>query len=429
MKKDYIPRLFDQTLEFALKSKGAVLVVGPKWCGKSRTAERFAATTINMLPRSTRKEYVALAKNAIQHFLNYGPKPILIDEWQIVSFIWDDLKSTIDENDEFGQYILTGSVTDALDANKGNGADETHTGTGRIVRKRMRTMSLFESRDSLGTVSLAGLKAGTFAPSTSKATIDDYAFYICRGGWPMSVGEDSSVALQQAIDFYEGLVEDDVFSLKSVPLRQDSQKSRAVMRSYSRHIGGQSAEKELLKDVSEYCSIDGETLSKYLLSLRKLYVIEEMEAWNTNLRSKSAVRSKPTHYFVDPSIATACLGLTPDSLFRDMRTFGFLFESLAIRDLRVYADSIGAKIYHYRDSYDREADAVIVFNDGEWALIEIKLGDEEDINLACEKLAKLSQDIKQEKESPAFLMVVTKGKFAYRREDGVYVVPLALLRN
>lgn len=217
-----------------------------------------------------------------------------------------------------------------------------------------------------------------------------------------------SFALQQAIDFYEGLVEDDVFSLKSFPLRRDCRKSRAVIRSYSRHIGGQSAEKELLRDVSEDCSIDEKTLSKYLLSLRKLYVIKEMEAWKANLLSKSAVRSKPTRYFMDPSIATSCLGLTRESLFRDMRTFLFLFETLAIRDLRIYADCLGARICRCRDSCGREADAVIVFNDGEWALVEIKLGDEGDINSACEKLFKLSRDIKQEKENPSFLWLSPK---------------------
>ncbi len=429
MKKEYMPRLFDQILEFTLKSKGAVLIEGPKWCGKSRTAERYAKTKINLLPRATRGEYVSLAKNATERFLNYGPKPILYDEWQIVSFIWDDLKSEIDSNDEFGQYILTGSVTDISKANNDEPENETHTGTGRIVRKRMRTMSLFESRDSLGTVSLSGLKRHDFQPSISKAKIDDYAFFICRGGWPLSIGEEKDVALQQAIDFYEAVVTEDIFSLKSVPIRPDEQKARLLMRSLSRHVGGQYVEQVFLRDVIESCSFDAETLSKYLLALNKLFVVENMQAWNTNLRSKSAIRSKPTLYFVDPSIAAACLGITPDGLFRDMSTFGFLFESLAIRDLRIYAESTGAKIYHYRDSRDREADAVVVWRDGEWALIEIKLCDKDDIDLAAKKLVALSKDIMQEKENPSFLMVVTKGETAYQRDDGVYVVPLALLRD
>lgn len=429
MKKNYIPRLLDSTLEFALKTKGAVLVTGPKWCGKSRTAERHANTVISLLPLSTRKQYVELAKNASKEFLSIGPKPILYDEWQIVSFIWDDIKYTIDKNDEFGQYILTGSVTDILKDENGSFENEHHSGTGRIIQKRMRTMSLFESGDSTGEVSLSSLKEGVFKPCISKATINDYAFFICRGGWPLAIGEEREIALQQALDFFEGLVTTDLFSLRSIVLRRDEQKARQILRSYSRNIGSQCPDTQILKDVSAFSSCDDETLSKYLLALKKLYVTEELPAWNTNLRSKAAIRSKPTRYFVDPSIATSAFGVSPEGLFKDMRTFGLLFESLAIRDLMVYAESINAKIYHYRDSLDREADAVIVFRDGNWGLIEIKLGDEEDIELASSKLLALSEDIIQEKAKPSFLMIITKGETAYQREDGVYVVPLATLRN
>ncbi len=426
MKKEYIPRLFDDTLDFALKTKGAVLITGPKWCGKSRTAERHANTVISLLPLSTRDQYTRLAKSAPQTFLSIGPKPILYDEWQIVSFIWDDIKSTIDKNDDFGQYILTGSVTDTLAQDESN---EHHSGTGRIIRKRMRTMSLFESKDSSGEVSLSDLKNGVFKPCVSDKTIYDYAFYICRGGWPLSIGEQTDVALQQPIDFYEGLVTEDLFSLKDVPLKRNEQKARQIVRSYARNVGTQCPDTKMLKDISEFMTCDDETLSKYLLALKRLYVTDEVEAWNTNIRSKIAIRSKPTRYFVDPSIATSAFGISPNGLFKDMNTFGFLFESLAMRDLKVYADALNAKIYHYRDSMDREADAVIYFRDGEWGLVEIKLGEDDDIELAANKLVELSKDIVQEKAKPCFLMVISKGKFAYQRDDGVYVVPLACLRN
>ncbi len=428
MKKKYIPRLFDETLDFALKSKGAVLITGPKWCGKSRTAERHAKTVISLLPQSSREQYVKLAKNAPKTFLSLGDKPILYDEWQIVSFIWDDIKSEIDENDEFGQYILTGSVTDTLYQDKDE-TNEHHSGTGRIIKKRMRTMSLFESKDSTGEVSLSALKNGIFKPCISDKTIYDYAFYICRGGWPLSIGEERDIALQQSIDFYEGLVTADIFSLKDVPLKKNEQKARQILRSYARNIGTQCPDTNILKDVSEYSPCDDETLTKYLLALRNLYVLDEVPAWNTNLRSKVAIRSKPTRYFVDPSIATSAFGVSPEGLFKDMNTFGFLFESLAIRDLKVYADSLNAKVYHYRDSTDREADAVIYFRDGEWGLVEVKLGDDNEIESAARKLVELSKDIIQEQAKPRFLMVITKGKFAYQRDDGVYVVPLACLRN
>ena len=427
MKKAYIPRLFDKTLEFALKTKGAILIVGPKWCGKSRTAEKCAKTKIELLPRATRDQYISLAKNATKEFLNIGPKPILYDEWQIISFIWDDIKSEIDNNDEFGQYILTGSVTDKTSSSEPE--DEKHTGTGRIIRKRMRTMSLFESNESSGKVSLSKLKNHIFSPCISDKDIYDYAFYICRGGWPLSIGEEKEIALQQAKDFYDGLVTEDIFSIKDIPLIANEQKARLLLRSYSRNIASQCSNAMILKDVSQNGTFDNDTLSKYLLALQRLYVIEEMEAWNTNLRSKSAIRTKATRYFVDPSIAAAALGMTPENIFYDMHTFGLLFESLVIRDLRIYADSIGAKVYHYRDSSDREADAVIQFRDGHWALVEVKLGDEKDISAAATKLLKLSEDIIQENEKPAFLMIITKDKFAYQREDGVYVVPLATLRD
>ena len=429
LNNDYIPRLFDEELDFYLKCVGAVVIVGPKFCGKSTTAKRHAKTIVDLTKTQDREQYVALAKNAIENFLNMGEKPQLIDEWQIVSFVWNDIKSSIDESGTFGQYILTGSVTDNLKSGSDN-EKEQHTGTGRIVRKMMRTMSLYESGESNGSVSLLGLKENVFKPSTSDKTIQDYAFYICRGGWPLAINQPEDIALQQAINFYEGLVTLDLFSLNDVSLRKDPQRARKLLRAYSRTIGSQASNELIKEDMkSDDGELDKDTFSKYILALQRLFVIEELEAWNPNLRSKTAIREKSTRHFVDPSIATSALGVGPKGLFADMNTFGFLFESLAVRDLRVYCDTIGANVYHYRDKLDREADAVIQFKDGEWALIEIKMGNQDDIDEAANKLLKLADDIDEDKKNPAFLMIITKEKFAYQRNDGVYVVPLACLKN
>ena len=428
--KKYMKRLFDESLDFALKSKGAVIVVGPKWCGKSTTVSRHANTIIDLMPISTRSDYINLAKVAPSEFLNLGKKPILIDEWQHVSFIWDQIKYEVDKNGSFGQYILTGSVTDK------NNSDEyidsnRHTGNGRVVRKLMRTMSLFESGESNGQISIQELKNGVFKPAISDKTIYDYAYYICRGGWPLAINQEREIALAQAKDYYEVLVTDDIFSLKDIPLKRDEQKARKVLRSYARNVSIPASDETLREDcVSNDSTFDKDVFAKYLNALRNLYVLEELPAWNPNLRSKTAIRTKETRHFVDPSIAAAALGLTPEGLFKDITTFGFLFESLVIRDLRIYCDTLNAKVYKYRDSKKREADAVIQFSDGSWALVEVKLGNEEDIKTASENLIKIALDIDYEKTGkPAFLMVVTKNKIAYRMENGVYVIPLACLKN
>ena len=429
MFENYIPRLFDKTLEFALKSKGAILVVGPKWCGKSTTSSRQAKTIIDLTIEETKEQYINFAKSAPTLFLQQGEKPLLIDEWQEISFIWNSIKDQVDKNKSFGQFILTGSVTDKAIANDKKGY--IHTGTGRIVQKIMRPMSLFESGDSNGLVSLLNLKEGRFQPCISKLTIEDYAYLICRGGWPLSLNCEENVALQQAIDFYDATVNEDIFSLKDIKIRKDINKVRKLMRSYARNISSQCSDDVLLKDVSSNdTSFDVRTFQKYMLALNRLYVVEELEAWNPNLRSKVAIRAKNTRHFVDPSIASSALGVGPKGLFLDMKTFGFLFESLVIRDLRIYCDTLNAFVYHYKDQLDREADAVIQFRDGSWALVEVKLGNQEDVDIAASKLIKLAKDIDTQKMGkPAFLMVVTKGAVALKREDGVYEIPLGCLKN
>ena len=426
----YINRLFDRIVEFSLKSKGALVIVGPKWCGKSTTAKRYAKTIIDLMPLESRNEFIELAKISPSNFLNYGAKPILIDEWQHVSFIWDQVKYEVDRTGEFGQYILTSSVTDK-GRNELDDESSRHTGNGRIMRKMMRTMSLYETGDSNGSVSLQGLKNGRFSQAISKKDINDYAFYICRGGWPVAIGKDRDVSLAQARDYYEVVVTDDIFSLKDIPIKKDEQKARKLMRSYARNVSIAAADTTLLEDCAGSDeTFDKDVFAKYLNALRNLYVIEELPAWNPNLRSKTAIRTKETRHFSDPSIGAAALGITPEGIFRDITTFGLLFESLVVHDLRVYADAIGARVYKYRDSKKREADAVLQFADGSWALVEVKLGGEDDIRKAAENLIKIADDIDRDRTGkPAFLMVVTKNKVAYRLENGVYVVPLCCLKD
>ncbi len=429
-KDEYISRLFDKTIDFTLKSKGALVIIGPKWCGKSTTAARHAKTIIDLMSLETRQDYVDLAKISPSRFLNCGPKPILIDEWEHVSFIWDQIKYEVDKAKAFGQYILTGSVTDKSKDDINNN-ENRHTGNGRIIKKMMRTLSLYESGDSNGEVSLLDLKNGIFKPSFSNKNIDDYAYYICRGGWPLAITDDRSISLQQAKDYYEVVVTDDIFSLKDIALRQDVTRARKVMRSYARNVSIPATDETLREDcASNDETFDKDTFAKYLNALKNLYVIEELPAWNPNLRSKTAIRTKETRHFSDPSIGAAALGLTPDGLFNDITTFGFLFESLVIHDLRVYADCIGAHVYKYRDSKNREADAVIQFDDGTWGLIEVKLGGEDDIIKASKNLVKIANDIDINRTGkPAFLMVVTKNKVAKKLDNGVYVVPLACLKD
>jgi len=428
----YLPRLFDDTLDFALKTKCVVVVEGPKWCGKSTTCKRHVKETVDLMPIQTREDLVQEAKIASHQFLTSRAHPLLIDEWQHVAFLWDQLKYEADQSHAFGQYVLTGSVTDRdIDASFFKQEDK-HTGNGRIVRKRMRTMSLFESGESNGFVSLKELQMGSFCPARSKMTIEDYAFAICRGGWPVAVTHQGDVALQQARDYYETVVTDDLFSLKTIRLNKDEGKARKMMRSYARNISIPASAETLLDDCTDGdSSFDKETFYRYLNALDYLFVTDELPAWNPNVRSKTAIRTKPTRHFVDPSIATSSLGLTPQSLFRNITEFGFLFESLAVRDIRIYAEAIGARVYKYRDAKRREADIVIVFSNGSFALVEVKLGGAEDVEEAATKLTALARDIDTQKTGDlAFLMVVTKGNIAYRRkQDSVYVVPLGCLRD
>ena len=413
----YIPRIADEILDFKLKTKGAVWIKGPKWCGKSTTAKRFSKTCILMQDEDTKEQNIQLAKTSPSFFLK-GDTPLLIDEWQTIPFIWNQIRTEVDRRDEFGQFILTGSVTPDDERLK-----DQHSGTGRITDMIMRPMSLFESEESSGVISLEALfKGNRVEPARCNSSLEDYAFYTARGGWPKSIELDGIIALQQAIDYYEGLVNSDI----SQDSKKDPKRVRLLMRSYARNCSTQANNSTIKKDMiaNDSEKLDEDTIRAYINSLKSLYVVEESEAWNPNVRSKTAIRTSNTRYFVDPSIACAALNLSPEGLIRDLKTFGLLFENLCIRDLRVYSEPLGGKVKHFRNDRGLESDAVITLRDGSWAAVEIKLGNLDLIEEAAKNLIELKNDVNKE---PSFLMIVTTTDTAYQREDGIWVVPAGCL--
>ena len=420
--KKYMPRIADEILDFKLRSKGAVWIRGPKWCGKSTTATRVSKTVIMMQDESTKEQNIALAKIDPSGFLK-GDTPLLIDEWQTIPFIWNQIRFEVDKRDEFGQFILTGS-----NMPKEEDMQDQHSGTGRITNMIMRPMSLFESGESDGSISLKGLFSGTEQGSARRdLSLEDYAFLTARGGWPKAVGLDRDIALQQAIDYYDGLVNGDITNHDEIP--RDPERLRLFLRSYARNCSTGSACTTIRDDMvaNDGGSLDTDTIAAYVKSMKRLFVIEESEAWNPNLRSKAATRTSNTRYFVDPSIACAALGTGPEGLIKDIRTFGLLFENLCIRDLRIYSEPFGGTVKHFRDSYGLEADAVITLRDGSWGAVEVKLGSQERIEEGERNLLKLASSIGNEMKKPSFLMVLTATRIAYRTENGVWVVPLGCL--
>ena len=415
--KRYIPRIADEILDFKLKTKGAVWIKGPKWCGKSTTAKRFSKTCILMQDENTREQNIQLAKTSPSFFLK-GDTPLLIDEWQTIPFIWNQIRTEVDKRDEFGQFILTGSVTPNDERLK-----DQHSGTGRITDMVMRPMSLFESEESSGAISIKALFNGDkVEPARCNSSLEDYAFYTARGGWPKSIELDGKIALQQAIDYYEGLVESDI----SHDSRKDPERVRLLMRSYARNCSTQANNSTIKNDMiaNDSEKLDEDTIRTYINSLKSLYVVEESEAWNPNVRSKTAIRTSNTRYFVDPSIACAALNLGPEGLIRDLKTFGLLFENMCIRDLRIYSEPLGGKIRHFRNNKGLESDAVITLKDGSWAAVEIKLGNPDLIEEAAKNLIELKNDVNKE---PRFLMIMTATDVAYQREDDIWIVPAGCL--
>lgn len=420
----YLHRVTDKLLAERLVAKGAVLIEGPKWCGKTTTAKKFSNSVISMDQPDMMKQYQSMAEISPQKLLE-GEVPRLIDEWQIAPNLWNAVRYEVDQRYEMGQFILTGS---AVPPN----LDETfHTGTGRISRLKMRTMSLFESKESNGQVSLGGLFDGDVPSGQSQTTMEELAYWICRGGWPRSITLRENPALFQAIDYHEAIINQDIGRVDSVS--RDREKARRLLRSYARHVGSQASYETIRQDMlsNDIGSFDEKTLYSYVDALTKIFVMEDSPAWNPNLRSKAAVRTTDTRYFVDPSIAAASLGLGPKDLINDLNTMGLLFENLAIRDLRIYADSLYGNVYHYRDSSNLECDAVVHLRNGSYGLIEMKLGGDSNIEAGANALLKLASKIDLDKmKAPSFLMVLCGvAPFAYKRKDGVLVVPISCLKD
>ena len=423
--KEYKKRIADELLKRKLKGKGAVLIQGPKWCGKTTTAEQIASSILYMANPEEKEQNLTLA-DLNPSLLLKGDVPRLLDEWQMAPKLWDAVRFEIDHRGQEGQFILTGSSVPA------NMDDISHTGTGRFAWLTMRPMSLYESGESTGTVSLLELFNHTVQLNgVNKLALDDIAYLCCRGGWPRSIFMDKDIALDQAYDYYDAIVNFDISRVDNVS--RNPERAKNLMRSYARNIGSQASNETLRNDMinNDVFSLDTDTVYSYLNALKKIFVIEEAPAWNPNLRSKTAIRTSETRYFIDPSIAAASLGIGPNDLINDLNTFGLIFEALCIRDLRVYAESINGSVYHYKDATDLECDAVIYLRNGSYGLIEIKLGGDKLINEGAENLKKVRDKIDVKKmNNPSFLMVLTAtGQYAYEREDGIYVVPIGCLKN
>ena len=422
---EYKKRIADELLLKKLKGKGAVLIQGPKWCGKTTTAEQISGSILYMANPEDKEQNITLSELNPSLLLK-GEVPRLIDEWQIAPKLWDAVRFEVDHRDNLGQFILTGSAVPA------NMDEITHTGTGRFAYLTMRPMSLYESGESNGTVSLLELfNNSSKLNGINELTLDDIAFLCCRGGWPRSVSMDKNIALEQAYDYYDAVVNSDISRVDNI--NRNPERTKNLMRSYARNIGSQASNETLKNDMinNDSFSLDTDTVLSYINALKKIFVVEESLTWNPNLRSKTAIRTSDTRYFIDPSIAVAALGLGPNDLINDLNTFGLIFESLCVRDLRVYAESINGNVYHYRDASDLECDAVIHLRDGSYGLIEIKLGGDKLINEGSESLLKLKNKIDTDKmKNPSFLLVLTAtGKYSYKREDGVLVVPIGCLKN
>lgn len=423
--QEYKNRIVDEILEKKLKGKGAVLIQGPKWCGKTTTAEQISKSILYMAKSDEKKQNLTMAE-INPSLLLQGEVPRLIDEWQIAPKLWDAIRYEIDHRNAEGQFILTGSSVPAkMD-------DVTHSGTGRFAWLLMRPMSLYESCESTGQVRLIDLFDGTKKiEGINNIDLEKMAYLVCRGGWPRAIFMEEEIALEQAYDYYDAVVNRDISEADGIS--RNPERVKNLMRSYARNMGTQASNDTLRSDMiaNDSTSLDTDTVLSYVNALKKIFVVEESPAWNPNLRSKTAIRTSDTRYFIDPSIAVASLGIGPKDLINDLNTFGLLFETLCIRDLRVYAESIKGKVYHYRDANDLECDAVIHLRDGSYGLIEIKLGGDSLINEGADTLKKLESRIDITKmKNPSFLLVLTAtGKYAYRREDGVYVVPIGCLKN
>ncbi len=421
----YRPRIADIMLKHQLSASGIVLIQGPKWCGKTTTAEQQARSILYMDSPKTRASNLFLAETDPQ-VLFQGDTPKLIDEWQLAPKLWDAARFEVSHRGKPGQLIFTGSAVPP------DMSELTHSGTGRVAWLTMRPMSLWESGNSNGKVSIASLFKGDFSSAEAMdMSLSELAFLVSRGGWPGSLELSRNAALLQTNNYLDGIVHSDISRVDNV--QRDPEFAGKLLHSYARHQGQQVPVSTIYDDLSGNGtpSMGEDTIASYIQALKKIFVIEDMPAWNPNLRSKTAVRTSDTRYFVDPSIGVAALGLGPEDLINDLNTFGLLFETMCIRDLRIYADALGGQVYHYRDKNGLECDAVIHLRNGSYGLIEIKLGGDTLIERGAGTLLKLSGKIDTGKmKTPSFLMVLTGvGQYAYRRNDGVYVIPVCCLKD
>jgi predicted AAA+ superfamily ATPase len=417
---NYLSRISDKLLKHLLESTGAVLVEGAKWCGKTQSSLQAANSVVYMQDPDEGPGYLAMADTKPSLLLE-GESPLLLDEWQMAPVLWDAVRFAVDKRGLMGQFILTGSASpgDNITA---------HSGTGRIARMQMRPMSLYESNESNGKVSLKDLFNGNIdIGAKSTLTIEQIAQAICRGGWPAAVasGKQSS---QLAINYIDAVINLDVQRVDGV--EKDPEKVRVLLQSLARNISTMATARTIMEDMqANEASITDKTINSYLNALRRIFVIEDVPAWQPSLRSKTAIRTANKRQFVDPSIATAAMRTNAKGILRDFETFGFLFESLCTRDLRVYAQVNDGGIFHYKDKSELESDLIIKLNDGRWAAVEVKLGNKQ-IEEAAVNLIKLSQKVDiQKMNPPSFLMVLSGGQVAYKRPDGVLVVPIGCLKD
>lgn len=422
--KTYLSRVADELLELQLEAAGVVLIEGAKWCGKTTTALQHAKSVLFMDDTKHKEEYLRLAESDIEVLLN-GNTPRLIDEWQKAPQFWDACRYWVDRRDAEGQFILTGSA-EPVDQSK-----MSHTGTGRVGWVKMRPMTLFESGESNGSVSLGALFENRFKPAEgNELNLRALCYLICRGGWPKAIGKSERVALRQAFNYVDAVAKREIIEVDKV--HRSEANTRRLLRSFARHQASQATNGTIASDLktNDGSTLNDATITSYLNALRKIYVIEDMAAWNPNLRSKAAIRTTDTRFFVDPSIATASLGLGPNDLMKDLNTLGLLFETLVVRDLRVYAEAIDGNVFHYRDNNGLECDSVLHLRNGHYGLVEIKLGGESLIEEGAANLISLAKKIDTDKMyAPSFMMVVVgTGRYAYRREDGVLVIPIGCLK-
>ena len=425
IRMEYLERIDDELLKRKLRSSAAVLIEGPKWCGKTSTGAQLAKSIIYIQNPDQRAMYRKMADTQPSLLLE-GETPRLIDEWQTIPVLWDAVRFAADQRQQMNQFILTGSAT-PLDEEENE--EMEHTGTGRIARLRMRPMSLWESKESRGQVSLKALFDGTqqMGLFESPLTIKDIAYVMCRGGWPGALALEKEDALEVAVNLVDELVNTDVNRVDGS--EKDPDRVRAVLRSYARNISTMTAATTIMADVrANDISITDKTLTNYLRALRRLFIIEDAKAWQPSLRSKTGIRTSHKRHFVDTSLATAVLELNPTSVLEDFNLFGFLFEDFCLRDVRVYTEALRGTVYHYHDNSDLESDLIIRLHDGRWAAVEVKTGSKE-IEDAAQNLTELAKQVDTSKiGQPAFLMVLTGGQYAYRRDDGVYIVPIGCLK-